>query len=60
MQMQSEGSKSSFSAVVSVTSRTGHGHFRIEDTPPELVSKLLIEAIAALVAGDRWNKSLVD
>lgn len=58
MQMQSGGFRSSFSVVVSVTSRTEHGHFQTEDIPPELVSKLLVGAVVALVAGGRWNKSL--
>lgn len=60
MQMQSEESKSNSSAVVSVPSRTEHGHFQIEDIPPELVWKLLAEIRVAWVAGGRWNKSLVD
>ena len=54
--MQSEESKSNFSAVDSVPSRIEHGHFQIEDIPPELVSKLSAEVRVAWVAGGRWNK----
>ena len=59
MHMQSEESKSTFSAVVFAMCRIEHGLFQIELIPPELVSKLLAEIRVAWVAGDRWNRSRV-
>lgn len=60
MQKRSGGSKSNFSAVDSVTFRTGHGRFRTESIRLELVLKLSIGIGVVLVAGGRWNRLLAD
>ena len=60
MQRRLGGSRISFSAVGFVMLMTEHGRFRIEVIRLELVLKLLVGVAVALVAGDRWNKSLAD
>ena len=58
--MPSKESKISSSAVAFAMYRIGHGPFQIEAIQPELVLKPLVETRVAWVAGDRWNKLLVD
>ena len=60
MRKQSGESRSNFSAVGFAAFKTEHGHSRIEIILPELVSKHLVGAAAALVAGDKWSRSQED
>ena len=60
MRKQSGESRSNFSAVGFAAFKTEHGHSRIGVIAPKLVSKHMVGPAAALVAGDKWSRSLED
>ena len=60
MRKQSGVSRTSFSAVGFAAFKTEHGHSRVEIILPKLVSRHMVGAAAALVAGDKWSRSQED